>query len=399
MPVNDFGYADAITQRISIRSHGEFFLRTLQRRGNRRPRRFAARPRTLARLIRLGVTGCCLLGLGCASLLAGQPPTAESIGEGAKSQAQGAAQNKADEAAGQAIEASGTGDLRAGGLDAAGRVRQIAATPEQLRQQQAARIANKAHTTQMARVPRGTLPWSKARKRYDEQAAAAPLAIGAWEQGLIRCGKGACEDLYWVHLPDDLRVMVEANGPTEAGFPDFGLSLLDASLEVINLNRAAGRRSRMLDERLPSGIYYVKIFALEKSDLQLSYQLRVQPFTERAAAPTMPASAPETKGDSGEPAAEKARSAPSPAPPTISLRAEILDVERKGDTPVAVLVDAGIAQGVRSGMRGRLIDRGKTLGRIEFQEVYSAGSRARIVGAVSGEIGQDTRAVVQIPAP
>lgn len=247
------------------------------------------------------------------------------------------------------------------------------------------------------------MPWSKSRKSRKQQAAAAQLELGEWTQGLIRCGKGHCDDLYWLHLTDTTRIVIEANGPTETGLPDFGLSLLDGTLEVLNLNRAARRRPRTIDETLPEGIYYVKLFALEKSDVQLSYQLRARGHEEKDddRLPSTPTTSTKTKTPSSrESSGDRATPAPKPAPKELaSITTDILEIERSGGAAVAVLVDAGILEGVRTGMRGELIDRGRVVGRIEVREVYSAGSRARIVGALTGKLTQDARARIYVPAP
>jgi hypothetical protein len=214
---------------------------------------------------------------------------------------------------------------------------------------------------------------------------------------MIRCGKDRCEDLYWLHVPSAMRVVVEANGPAESGQPDFGLSLHDGQLELLNLNRSARRRPRTIDERLPEGIHYVKVFALEKSGQQLSYQVRARRFdaSDEAAPPPPPVPKPQVQP---APATETSEDRPASVPRTIPVESELLEVERSGGTPVAVLIEAGIAEGVRQGMRGELVDRGRVIGRIEVIKAYSAGSRAKIVGALSGKVSQDTRAVIHIPS-
>jgi len=48
-------------------------------------------------------------------------------------------------------------------------------------------------------------------------------------------------------------------------------------------------------------------------------------------------------------------------------------------------------------MRGELVDGGRVIGRIEVVQVYAGGSRARIIGALVGQPGQDTAAVIHLP--
>jgi hypothetical protein len=344
-------------------------------------------------LIRLCVALCTSATLGCAGLLSGQPPSAESLEESAKSQAEEAAQQKADEAKADALDATGVSDLKAKADATASRAKALGATPAQVQEY---RVAEDARTAHMATLPSGSR-WSKARKQAEEQSTAEPLILGLWRQGMIRCGKGRCEDLYWLHVPTEMRVVVEANGPIESGQPDFGLSLLDGKLELLNLNRAARRRPRTIDEHLTEGIHYVKVFSLEKSSQQLSYQVRARRFdASDAAAPP----APETPIAEPRPQAtpEASENVPAPTPRTVRLESELLEVERSGGAAVAVLIEAGIAEGIRQGMRGELVERGRVIGRIEVVKAYSAGSRAKIVGGLSGKLTQDARAVFQLPA-
>jgi hypothetical protein len=70
----------------------------------------------------------------------------------------------------------------------------------------------------------------------------------------------------------------------------------------------------------------------------------------------------------------------------------VIEVERAGGEPIAILLEAGTSQGVKPGQSGELIESGQVIGRIEVVDVYSAGSRARIVGGLSSPITLDTRA-------
>jgi hypothetical protein len=86
--------------------------------------------------------------------------------------------------------------------------------------------------------------------------------------------------------------------------------------------------------------------------------------------------------------------APSAAPAVRVSRWEILEVDADG----AVLIDGGREDGLRAGQRGRLVDGKRTLGALVVVDVFDEGSRARIEGALSGEITADTVAEIEGPA-
>ncbi len=80
-----------------------------------------------------------------------------------------------------------------------------------------------------------------------------------------------------------------------------------------------------------------------------------------------------------------------PPSPTY-IESDLLEIERTGGKPVAVLLEAGASEGLRRGMVGELVDRGQVIGRLEIIAVYDEGSRARIVGDLSMPITFDTAA-------
>jgi len=62
----------------------------------------------------------------------------------------------------------------------------------------------------------------------------------------------------------------------------------------------------------------------------------------------------------------------------------------------AVLLDAGSTQGLRVGLRGRLLDGGRAIATLEIVEVYPEGCLARVEGT-SGPIGATSSAEIEIP--
>jgi hypothetical protein len=91
------------------------------------------------------------------------------------------------------------------------------------------------------------------------------------------------------------------------------------------------------------------------------------------------------------PAAPASFEPPSPT----YVESDLLEIERSGGKPVAVLLEAGASEGLRRGMLGELVDRGQVIGQLEIIAVYDEGSRARIVGELSVPITFDTAARIQ----
>lgn len=83
--------------------------------------------------------------------------------------------------------------------------------------------------------------------------------------------------------------------------------------------------------------------------------------------------------------------APAAAPAVRVSRWEILEVDADG----AVLIDGGRRDGLRAGQRGRLVDGRRTLGALVVVDVFDEGARARIEGALSGEITASTVAEIE----
>ena len=74
----------------------------------------------------------------------------------------------------------------------------------------------------------------------------------------------------------------------------------------------------------------------------------------------------------------------------------VLEVEKRFDGSEAVLIDKGRRAGIGRGDRGRLVESGRELGRIEILDVYDDGSRALIRGALEAPITPETVAEVRV---
>lgn len=77
----------------------------------------------------------------------------------------------------------------------------------------------------------------------------------------------------------------------------------------------------------------------------------------------------------------------------------VLEVEAPRGGPTSVLLDGGRGDDLHTGLRGRLIQGGVAIGRIEIVEVFDEGSRARVEGPLGGEITAETVAEIDVPSP
>jgi len=88
----------------------------------------------------------------------------------------------------------------------------------------------------------------------------------------------------------------------------------------------------------------------------------------------------------------------APAIPTKSRSWTVLEVDRGGAKETSVLIDGGRGDALEPGQRGRLVEKGRTLGRIVVVEVFEEGARARVEGTLSGAITAETVAEIEVPA-
>jgi hypothetical protein len=75
----------------------------------------------------------------------------------------------------------------------------------------------------------------------------------------------------------------------------------------------------------------------------------------------------------------------------------LVEVERPRDDGQFAMIAGGTQMGFRPGLRGRLVDGGRTLGTFEIIEVYSGGSRVKIEGRLSGPLSGRTAVQVDVP--
>ena len=214
------------------------------------------------------------------------------------------------------------------------------------------------------------------RREAKAREAAPELRLGEGREDFLHCDKGRCNNWYRLIARERTRVELEADAPTDAALPDFALGLQDRDLAMVGEDRIPGKRPRRISKTLQPGVYYVRIWGLEGDGELLSYKL----IAKRDVARKRPA-----RARKKSPGPKPTRTRPAPAPPpvaaVIAVESELLEVERSGGEPVAVLLEAGTGQGMQPGLQGELVDEGRVIGKLEIVDVYAAGSRARLVGS------------------
>ncbi len=223
----------------------------------------------------------------------------------------------------------------------------------------------------------------------EERLAAPVLEPGAWTEAALHCRKDACENLYQLVMGRGGSVKVTVNAPADPALPDFTLELQDRDGHVIAEDRELMKRPRNVTRGLAPGLYLVSIKGRGTRDDRLSYKVRYDVVTKtevKKARPSPPQAAPKSRPKPPPPP-------PPPPPPTTRwIASEILEVERQGGEPVAVLLEAGTSDGLKPGLKGELVDGGQPIAVLEVVDVYAEGSRARIVGALTAPITLDTTA-------
>jgi hypothetical protein len=203
-----------------------------------------------------------------------------------------------------------------------------------------------------------------------EPGGAIGLPLGQVHADTLACKKGDCADWYRIAVPGPGKLSVELD---PAGGKDGGAGLaarlVDASGAA--LAQADGAAPRLHSEVSEGAVLVQVTPASPEAELAYAITARFKP-------------------------------APPPAPKAAEPRFEtrsaaVLEVEGERTDHIAVLLDAGEAAKLVPGLRGRLVDHGKTIGAIVVQDVYPDGSRARVDGRLAGQIGPHTTAEIEVP--
>ena len=92
------------------------------------------------------------------------------------------------------------------------------------------------------------------------------------------------------------------------------------------------------------------------------------------------------------------RPKPEEKPPQFEqVSALVLEIEPRADGGEALTIDKGQKAGLSRGQRGRLLEKGETIGEIEVLDVYEDAARVAIVGTLRAPITPSTVAEVDVP--
>jgi hypothetical protein len=185
-----------------------------------------------------------------------------------------------------------------------------------------------------------------------------------------------CLDWFVVRVPAEGEVDFEVAGNNPRGLtPDFAVVIANHRGEPLErASNEGGSEVRITWSGTP-GAYFVAVSSgASKTILQYDIVARYE----------LPPSPPP----------------PRPDPPRRRFETTswmVLEIEVEQGQPSFVLIHGGARNGLREGLRGRLIERGKRIAEIEIVEVFEEGSRARIATPLAGQITPQTTAEIDVP--
>jgi hypothetical protein len=230
-----------------------------------------------------------------------------------------------------------------------------------------------------------------------EPAGARPLALETWKADSLDCKGGDCADWYRFEATDPGHVTVEVVAVAkDHPVPAHALVLADGTGTRLGEAKSGAGPIMGLEAHVEKpGSYLLEISEGEDAG-PFEYQLRVN-FQVDAPPPPPPQPQPLSKQRQGRTVSKRTEPPPPPPPPLEKLTGTVLKIEGSADKVEAVVISLGTPRGMKPGMRGRVLEHGRTIANIEIVEVYRDGSRARVDGYVSGSISP--AATVEIDAP
>jgi hypothetical protein len=207
----------------------------------------------------------------------------------------------------------------------------------------------------------------------------------------LDCPAGNCVHWYRVEVPrkGKITLYVEAfelvgKKETEGVFrkrekdsspPRFMMNLDAVGGKSIANARSESNKEATIESNVRGGAYLVSVWSANPG----------RPFGYRLNSTYKPAPKPKKKK--------------KPVQQYKAQRAMILESEGWGSDVEAVLIDLGSSDGMRTGLKGRLINEGEEIGKLSVQQVYPDGSRARVEGTLVRPLGPDSQAEIMVPIP
>ena len=207
---------------------------------------------------------------------------------------------------------------------------------------------------------------------------ARPIQLGVEQHDSMKCDEGDCADWYSFQLDTKTPVAIQVDPDTGPAWDvEVEVVLYDAVGTVIATEKTEGRPSLAVKSDLAPGSYYIAVGSATGGN--------VVPYTLVARA-----EAPKRASPSGSSAGKK------PASRFETKRGSVLEISDNGH---AVLLDIGKSQGIRVGLKGRLLSGGAAAGSLEIVEVYPEGSLARLSGGATAQANSTAEIDVPLAPP
>ena len=215
------------------------------------------------------------------------------------------------------------------------------------------------------------------------------LALDTPRTDVLDCRVDDCADWFRTEVPAKGKLVVDLTATPAAGEDvRISLSLADRSGATLARDQTVGREAISVSAEVVPGTYLIAIASnhpAARFDYTVTTRLVLPP------PPPKPVAVPVRRRP------VPVKPPPPPAPRFETKRAEVLEVHEDGPHGRAVLLDAGSTQGMRVGLRGRLLEGGRAIGSIEIVEVYPEGCLASVAGTGSNAIGAAGVAEIDIP--
>jgi hypothetical protein len=205
-----------------------------------------------------------------------------------------------------------------------------------------------------------------------EIGGARSLTLDRWHSDALDCRRRVrdCADWFTFSVPGAGNVQVDLTKVADGtAISAFDLVFADARGGEIQRSSNDGRSRLRLDYRVDGGRYALAVGIPEGASGGMSYELRVL-----------------------------FRSKPEEQPPQFEqVSALVLEIESLADGGEALTIDKGQKAGLSRGQRGRLLEKGETIGEIEVLDVYEDAARVAVVGTLRAPITPSTVAEVDVP--
>jgi hypothetical protein len=210
---------------------------------------------------------------------------------------------------------------------------------------------------------------------------ASKLPLETHVRDRVHCKKNDCADWYRisVHRRGNLRVSIQ---PIAGGdsLQNASARLTDSNGNTLDQAGSQGGRGFSVRARVRVGSYLVGVVPQSRSGKSFSYEI-VASLAAAQASPRRP---------------EPPPPAPPPPPPVKIVKVPVLEVENTPGKQRSVLLGRGAGSGLVAGQRGRLLNGGTEIARIEVTSVFAEGCRARLVSELTAAINPSTVAEIQI---